>query len=654
MSLVRSRVSLIALLVLFAWPFVHGQTIDPNFNPGANTFVYALASQPGGRILVGGVFTQLAGRSRAYLGRLNADGSLDTSFAPVVSNVVHVILVQPDARILIAGQFTTVGGQSRGRIARLNADGSLDTTFNPGTGSNGIIRSLALQSDGKIILGGSFDSVDERTRNGIARLNSDGSLDLAFNPDATGVIVPQAAPGVTCIAIQADSKIVFGGQFVFVGGQVRNGLARVNVDGSLDAAFAPSPRPQSYDAVVVLPNRQLLVAGGFTTVGGSAQPNLARLNPDGTADLSFAVAINGSVPGLFLQSDGSILISGFFSEVGGQPHARFARLNRFGVPAAGFKIDLVTSPTLVLSPVGAVLAQPDGGLIFGGDFSVAAGVPRANLARLTASGASRLANLSARGFIAAGADLTVGITARGGAKSLLLRAIGPTLGTFGVTGALADPRLEVIPAGTTTASGANDDWAGGAVLVDAFGAVGAFALPAGSKDAALVTLLTNAGATARIVSVATGGSGIALAEIYDRDPLASGARLVNLSTLGFVGAGAQALVPGFVITGGASKTLLIRAVGPTLAPFGVGDLLADPQIAVVLQGGSTVVASNDNWSGDATLAASFVEAGAFSLPANSRDAALVTQLPPGAYTVVVTGIGGATGRALVEIYDLDP
>ncbi|MBI4622822.1 MAG: hypothetical protein HY736_06300, partial [Verrucomicrobia bacterium] len=270
-------------------------------------------------------------------------------------------------------------------------------------------------------------------------------------------------------------------------------------------------------------------------------------------------------------------------------------------------------------------------------------------------GGSRLANLSTRGLVPAGGDLTVGFVVRGSrGKSLLVRAVGPTLGSFGVAGALADPKLDVIPAGASAAMNTHDDWAGAPVLAGAFAGVGAFALPAASRDAAVLATLPAAAYSARITSNVAGGSGIAIAEVYDRDASGAASRLVNVSTLGFVGTGAQALVPGFVIAGDAAKLLLIRAVGPGLAQFGVGGTLADPQLAVIPLGKTFTVASNDNWGGNATLTAAFAAAGAFALPAASKDAALVVRLPPGGYTVTVSGVADTTGRALVEIYDLDP
>jgi hypothetical protein len=278
-----------------------------------------------------------------------------------------------------------------------------------------------------------------------------------------------------------------------------------------------------------------------------------------------------------------------------------------------------------------------------------------NTIRMGVPSISRLANLSTRGLVRADGDLTVGFVVRGSAsKPLLVRAVGPSLTGFGVSGALDDPKLDVVPAGASLALYSNDDWGGGATLAGAFAGVGAFPLQPASKDAAVLAAVPVAGYTARITSSASGGSGIAIAEVYDRDASDAAGRLVNVSTLGYVGTDAQALVPGFVVTGTAEKQLLIRAVGPGLAPFGVTGILADPQLAVIPLGQTVTVASNDNWDGSAATTAAFAQAGAFVLTPGSRDAALVVRLPPGGYTVTVSGVGNTTGTALVEIYDLDP
>jgi hypothetical protein len=270
---------------------------------------------------------------------------------------------------------------------------------------------------------------------------------------------------------------------------------------------------------------------------------------------------------------------------------------------------------------------------------------------------SRLINLSTRGLIQAGGALTPGLVLRGtGTKQLIIRAVGPTLGAFGLNTCLVDPRLDIIAQGSSAPLLTNDDWGGSATFANACASVGAFALPAGSKDAAVQAGLAvnQSGYTIRVSPPDTSASGIVLAEVYDTDSLASPARLGNVSTLGFVGTGENALMPGFVISGTASKLLLIRAVGPSLSQFGVGNLLANPQLKVIPAGQSEPVASNDDWGGTAALKTAFTVAGAFSLPDASKDAAVFVNLPPGGYTVTVSGVGGTTGNALVEIYDLDP
>ena len=271
---------------------------------------------------------------------------------------------------------------------------------------------------------------------------------------------------------------------------------------------------------------------------------------------------------------------------------------------------------------------------------------------------SRLVNVSTRGMVLAGDALTPGFVMRGvGSKQLLVRAVGPTLSSFGIGTPLSDTKLDVIPQGASVALTSNDNWGGSTALASTFASVGAFALPTASRDAAVFSnfsTATNNAYTVRVTASGAASSGIAIAEIYDADNDSSPVRLINVSTRGFVGTGESALTPGFSIRGNASKQLLIRAIGPGLSQFGVPGLLADPQFSVIPLGQSTAVAQNDNWGGTAALKAYFTAAGAFSIPDNSRDAAIVVTLPPGGYTVVVSGVGGTTGNALVEVYDLDP
>ena len=268
---------------------------------------------------------------------------------------------------------------------------------------------------------------------------------------------------------------------------------------------------------------------------------------------------------------------------------------------------------------------------------------------------SRLVNLSTRGYLAPGTALTPGFVIRGaGSKPLVVRAIGPGLAGFGINAALTDLKLAVIPSGSETPLLANDRWGGAADLTDAFARVGAFPLLPASEDAAAQTSLAGGAYTVRITPQDAGASGIALAELYDAGSLAASARLVNASTLGFVGVGEKALTPGFVISGTAAKRLLIRAVGPGLAAFGLTEFLRDPMLEIYPMGQGGVSASNDNWAGAQELKDAFTQAGAFALADDSKDAAIVVTLAPGGYSVVITGAASTTGTALVEIYDLDP
>ena len=270
---------------------------------------------------------------------------------------------------------------------------------------------------------------------------------------------------------------------------------------------------------------------------------------------------------------------------------------------------------------------------------------------------SRLTNLSTRGFVPPGGALTPGFYVRGAtAKPLLIRAVGPTLSQFGVGAALGEARLDVIAQDSSTVVASNNDWGVTPALSNVFASVGAFPLAADSKDAAVQTSLLPRSYTVRVTPGDPAMSGVTLAEVYDVEALVGTAsQLVNVSTLGFVGTGDNVLTAGFAITGNAPKRLLVRAVGPGLAPFGVSDTLPDPQLGLVPLGRAEPIATNDDWPDANDVRAAFAAAGAFALPAGSKDAALIVTLEPGAYTVIVSGVSGtATGHALVEIYDLDP
>lgn len=264
---------------------------------------------------------------------------------------------------------------------------------------------------------------------------------------------------------------------------------------------------------------------------------------------------------------------------------------------------------------------------------------------------SRIVNLSVRAQAGGENNLIVGFVINGSAtKPMLIRGIGPTLGLFGLSDSLADPTLSLYSGASLSAS--NDDWRtnnNALQIIEASARLGAFSLPESAADSALLTTLA-AGAYTIQINGKDSASGVALVEVYDAAP-ENAASLVNLSVRTHVGTGADAPNLGFVITGDRAKRLMIRAVGPTLAAFGVPNVISDPQLELYRDG--IRIDQNDNWGGSVALSSTFERIGAFGLAEpGSRDAALLVSLEPGAYTVIVSGVEGSTGVALVEIYEV--
>ncbi len=307
-----------------------------------------------------------------------------------------------------------------------------------------------------------------------------------------------------------------------------------------------------------------------------------------------------------------------------------------------------------------VVTVEHGGKSYEQVFTLRAGVTGPTTVRVPLASA-RLTNLSTRGSAGTGdATLIPGFFIEGvAAKRVLVRGVGPGLAGFGVSGVLARPELTLRRAdGSVVAT--NRGWDSGTaaeaanVAATAAG-VGAFALAPRSGDCALVATLEPGAYTAPITAL-DGGTGVALVEAYELDAGASAgavSRLKNLSTRVRVAPGAGVAIPGMVIAGDNARTVLVRAVGPGLAAFGVSGTLARP--AVVVMAGGVVVAGNAGWETSpdaAAITAAGASAGAFALQAGRADAALVATLPAGAWTIQVTGADGGAGVVLVEVYDV--
>ena len=280
--------------------------------------------------------------------------------------------------------------------------------------------------------------------------------------------------------------------------------------------------------------------------------------------------------------------------------------------------------------------------------------PTRNARALTVSGTGRLLNLSTRSQVAGGDKLIAGFFDQGaGERAYLIRGVGPALAQFQLVG-MPDPQLQVYSGPEPFA--ANDDWGinqGGLSASDTAAAVGAFPLPVGSKDAAIVLALPPGLYTAQ-VSGTDGRGGVVLIETYDAVGGDPSTQLLNLSTRGKVGAGpSDGLIAGVVVGGTGRSRLLVRGIGPGLGQFGVPAVLARPTISVFA--GQQLLRTNTGWTTegvtyDLSTAAQLV--GAFALGAASADCALIVTVDPGDYTIRVSGVGGTTGEALVEIYVL--
>lgn len=287
-------------------------SIDPSFNlVGAveDGGVIAIAIQNDEKIIIG---CEYAMSSNSSIIRLNTNGNIDTSFDSGTGpdGLVCSIAVQNDDKILIGGGFTSYDGTSIKCIARLNADGSLDTSFDPGTGPNGYIKSIVIENNGKIFIGGEFSSYNGTARNDIARLNTDGSLDTSFDPGTGFDNVVFSA------SLQTNGNIIIGGRFTSYNGTARNRIARLNIDGTLDSSFDPGEGlDNDVNSIAIKNDGKILIGGNFSSYDGTNINNFARLNTDGTLDISFNTGTgpNSYIKSIAIQSSGKILIGGGFT-----------------------------------------------------------------------------------------------------------------------------------------------------------------------------------------------------------------------------------------------------------------------------------------------------------------------------------------------------
>ena len=288
------------------------QSFGPFPGSGFNATVNAIALQADGKIFVGGWFTSYNGVTENYLIRLNANGTKDATFntGTGFNAVVRATALQTDGKILVGGSFTSYNGVTENHLIRLNADGTKDATFSTGTGFNAIVFAIALQADGKILVGGFFTAYNGVTENHLIRLNADGTKDATFNT-GTGFNA-----FVRAIVPQADGKILVGGGFNSYNGVTENRIIRLNADGTKDATFNTGTGFNNWvNAIAPQADGKILVGGQFTSCKGVTENGIIPLNADGTKDAAFntGTGFNAFVMTIAPQVNGKILVGGAFS-----------------------------------------------------------------------------------------------------------------------------------------------------------------------------------------------------------------------------------------------------------------------------------------------------------------------------------------------------
>lgn len=359
---------------------------------GPNGQIFATAIQSDGKILIGGSYTAVDNLTRNNIARLNTDGSIDNGYAfnAGANAAINCIAIQSDGNAIIGGNFTTYNGASsiRNKIARLTNNGNYDATFSIGTGFTGSasfceVISIALQPDGKILAVGSFTAFNGTPVNNIVRLNSNGSIDATFT---VGI---GANNVVRTVALQSDGKIIIGGNFTSYNGTGVNRIARINTNGTIDATFTVGTGANAnINVAAIQSDDKILIGGTFTSYNGTLAGRIARLNSNGTLDATFTstVGFDNAVSGvndIKIQSDGKVIATGNFTSYNGLSALRLARINTNGSFDASFAIGNQTLDNQGRS----ITIQPDGKIIISGLFSVCNSVRKQYITRLLSSGA---------------------------------------------------------------------------------------------------------------------------------------------------------------------------------------------------------------------------------------------------------------------------
>ena len=433
-------------------------TLDRSFaSDFVDNAVYQTVLQPDGKLLIGGAFSV----PNKGIARMNPNGTVDTAFGVGVgvdTLPVWAVALQPDGKIIIGGDFTMVNGVAALRVARLNADGTPDPTFKVGLGADGAgdskaVRVIAVQPDGKIVVGGSFTTFNALPRKYLVRLQPDGSVDPTFvGPDFTQ---PNSWK-VSSLALQPDGRILVGGRFFFGTEQLtqKSGIIRVLATGGLDPSFVTDRGASAFGnpgwiqevrTIALQSNGQIVIGGDFNGFGGTTllvnfkRNRLARLNANGSLDgfnPNVDPSINyptpdSSVGASFIQADGNILIGGKFLSVTGAAVNSFARLGSGGAIDSSFNVG--TGST---AEVYDITMQADGRAVCGSGYGTIQGSTGLTIGRFFTSPPALPGVVHFSAATAAGAEgtaLTLTATRTGGSFGALSMNYATQAGTAPAT-----------------------------------------------------------------------------------------------------------------------------------------------------------------------------------------------------------------------------
>lgn len=475
---------------------------EPNLRLTTDGFVYAIARQPDGGVVVGGSFQYLKGIPRRNLARLMPDGTVDSGWNPAPNNPVRTLAIDATGAVYVGGSFWQIGGQSRNRLAKLSGSGagSVDSDWNPGADNQ--VSALALDGNGNVYAGGSFTNIGGQARNRIAKISGagTGTVDSQWNPSANHE--------VNSLAVDAGGALYAGGRFTEIGGESRSRIAKISGTGTgaTDPAWNPSAN-NTVNAIVIDGGGAVYAGGAFTQIGGQTRRYLAKILGTGTGaldpvwnpnfhnstlpntgvycialDISGAVYVGGAFNGintyarnylaklsgggagevdpdwhpaptgyvtaLAIAENGTAHVGGSFGQIGGQPRYSLARLDDDGNALEPIDAENPGS-------VSALALQPDGGIVVGGSFERVDGMPHPNLFRLRSDRTFdpdwNLSANSAVWTLAAAADGTLYV---GGSFSYIADQYRPRLAKISASGTVettwvpsANGQVEVLALG---------------------------------------------------------------------------------------------------------------------------------------------------------------------------------------------------------------